>query len=242
MIRILFLFLFFPGFLLAVTPGKWSHLDKFVFGNSLNCPVREVVKNASGKVIYTANYDYDSNGKLIKESYLNEEGKPDGSTQFQYKDGKVVREELFNKENLLIETKTFRYNPKGSIDLIEVFDKEGKLLIKSNINSWEKEFARSGQTSWSESKEVETFSLIQDEKNPKLLTQNIYNEEKKQIASTKYEYDEKGNLLTRINTQGEQERKNQLNYDSNRRLTSFTFHVKQNNKWELLKTHELFYK
>ncbi|PJZ59567.1 hypothetical protein CH376_20025, partial [Leptospira adleri] len=50
------------------------------------------------------------------------------------------------------------------------------------------------------------------------------------------------NLLSRINIQGEQERKNQLHYGSNAQLTSFTFHVKQNNKWELLKTHELFYR
>ncbi|AOP35800.1 hypothetical protein A0128_19320 [Leptospira tipperaryensis] len=242
MIRVIFVFLIFPSLLFAVTPGKWSHIDKYVFGNNQNGPVKEIVKNASGKVIYTANYEYDSNGKLIKESYLNEEGKNDGSTQFQYKEGKVVREELFNKDNLLVETKTFRYNPKGQIDLIEVFDRENKLLLKSNIAAWEKEFAKTGHTNWSDSKEVETFALIQDEKNPKILIQNIYNEEKKQIASTKFEYDEKGNLLSRINIQGEQERKNQLSYGLNNRLTSFTFHVKQNNKWELLKTHELIYK
>lgn len=242
MIRVILVFLLFPGFLSAVTPGKWSHIDKYVFGNNQNGPIREVVKNASGKVIYTANYEYDSSGKLIKESYTNEEGKPDGSTQFQYKEGKVVREELFNKDNLLLETKTFRYNPKGQIDLIEVFDKENKPLLKSNITAWANEFAKSGHTNWSDSKEVETFTLVQDEKNPKVLIQNIYNEEKKQIASTKFEYDEKGNLLSRINIQGEQERKNHLHYGPNAQLTSFTFHVKQNNKWELLKTHELFYR
>ncbi|MBM9499590.1 hypothetical protein JWG44_04920 [Leptospira sp. 201903071] len=242
MIRVIFLFLLFPGFLFAVTPGKWSHIDRYVFGNTQNGPIREVVKNATGKTIYSANYEYDTNGKLTKESYQNEEGKADGSTQFQYKEGKVVREELFNKDNLLVETKTFRYNPKGQIDLIEVFDRENKLLLKSSVTAWEKEFAKSGNTSWSDSKEVETFTLVRDEKNPKILIQNIYNEEKKQIASTKFEYDEKGNLLTRTNVQGEQERKNQLNYGPDNRLISFTFHVKQNNKWELLKTHELIYK
>ncbi|RHX82376.1 RHS repeat protein [Leptospira yasudae] len=242
MIRVLFSLLLFPGMIFAVTPGKWSHIDQYVFGNNANGPVKEIVKNASGKVVYTATYEYDASGKLIKETYLNAEGKADGSTVFQYKDGKVVREELFDKENLLLETKTFRYNPKGQIDLVEVFDKENKLLLKSNIISWDKNFAKSGQTNWPDSKEIETFTLIQDAKNPKALIQNIYNEEKKQIASTKFEYDEKGKLLTRTNVQGEQERKNQMNYDSNSQLQSFTFHVKQNNKWELQKTHELIYK
>lgn len=242
MIRVIFLVLVFPGIVFGVTPGKWSHIDKYVLGNNPNGPIKEMVKNANGKVIYTANYEYDSSGKLIKESYIGEDGKSDGATRFQYKDGKVVKEELFNKEDILIETKTFRYNPKVQIDLVEVFDKNNKLLLKSSVNVWEKEFAKSGQTNWSDSKEVETFTLAQDEKNPKIFVQNIYNEEKKQIASTKFEYDEKGKLLTRINIQGEQERKNQLTYGSNNQLVRFTFHVKQNNKWELQKTHELIYK
>lgn len=241
-LRLALIFLVFPKIILGVTPGKWSHIDKYVFGNNLNGPVKEIVKNNSGKVVYTATYEYNSSGKLIKETYLNAEGNSDGSTVFQYKDGKVVREELFDKNNFLLETKTFRYNPKGQIDLVEVFDKENKLLLKSNITSWNKDFVKSGQTSWPDSKEVETFHLIQDEKNPRTLIQNIYNEEKKQIASTKFEYDEQGKLLTRINVQGEQERKNQLSYRSDNQLQSFTFHVKQNNKWELQKTHELIYK
>lgn len=242
MIRVLLIFLIFPGFILGVTPGKWSHIDKYIFGNNPNGPVKEIVKDTNGKIIYSALYEYDSSGKLIKESYSDAEGKADGSTIFQYKNGKVVREELFDKDNTLLETKTFRYNPKGQINLVEVFDKENKLILKSNINSWDKDFVKSGQTNWSNSKEIEVFILTQDEKNPKTLIQNIYNEEKKQIASTKFEYDGKGKLLTRINVQGEQERKNQLSYGSNSQLQSFTFHVKQNNKWELQKTHELIYK
>ncbi|MDI7221019.1 hypothetical protein QMM98_06505 [Leptospira santarosai] len=242
MIRVLIIFLIFPGFVLGITPGKWSHIDKYIFENNTNGPVKEIVKDTKGKIIYSASYEYDSLGKLIKENYSNAEGKADGSTVFQYKDGKVVREELFDKDNILLETKTFRYDSKGQINLVEVFDKENKLLLKSNIISWNKDFVKSGQTNWANSKEIEMFVLTQDEKNPRTLIQNIYNEEKKQIAFTKFEYDEKGKLLIRTNIQGEQERKNQLNYGSNSQLQSFTFHVKQNNKWELQKTHELVYK
>ncbi|AVQ13665.1 Uncharacterized protein XB16_3379 [Leptospira santarosai] len=242
MIRVLLFFLLFPGMIFGVTPGKWSHIDKYIFENNTNGPVKEIVKDTKGKIIYSASYEYDSFGKLIKENYSNAEGKADGSTVFQYKDGKVVREELFDKDNILLETKTFRYDSKGQINLVEVFDKENKLLLKSNIISWNKDFVKSGQTNWANSKEIEVFVLTQDEKNPRTLIQNIYNEEKKQIAFTKFEYDEKGKLLTRTNVQGEQERKNQLNYGSNSQLQSFTFHVKQNNKWELQKTHELVYK
>lgn len=159
----------FPKIILGITPGKWSHIDKYIFGNNLNGPVKEIVKNANGKVVYSALYEYNSSGKLIKESYLNADGKADGSTIFQYKDGKVTREELFDKDHILLETKTFRYNPKGEIDLVEVFDKDNKLLLRSNINSWDKDFVKSGQTNWSDSKEIEIFNLIQDEKTQKHL-------------------------------------------------------------------------
>lgn len=170
--------LLFPKIILGITPGKWSHIDKYIFGNNSNGPVKEIVKNANGKIVYSAFYEYDSSGKLIKESYLNADGKTDGFTIFQYKDGKVVREELFDKDHILLETKTFRYNPKGEIDLVEVFDKDNKLLLRSNINSWDKDFVKSGQTSWPDSKEIEIFNLTQDEKNPRAFIQNIYNEEK----------------------------------------------------------------
>lgn len=64
---------------------------------------------------------------------------------------------------------------------MEVFDKDNKLLLRSNINSWDKDFVKSGQTNWSDSKEIEIFNLIQDEKNPRAFIQNIYNEEKNKL-------------------------------------------------------------
>lgn len=30
MIRVLLIFLIFPGLVLGITPGKWSHIDKYI--------------------------------------------------------------------------------------------------------------------------------------------------------------------------------------------------------------------
>lgn len=207
MIRVLIIFLIFPGFVLGITPGKWSHIDKYIFENNTNGPVKEIVKDTKGKIIYSASYEYDSLGKLIKENYSNAEGKADGSTVFQYKDGKVVREELFDKDNILLETKTFRYDSKGQINLVEVFDKENKLLLKSNIISWNKDFVKSGQTNWANSKEIEVFVLTQDEKNPRTLIQNIYNEEKNKSPSLNSNTMKKGNCLLEPTSKGNKKEK-----------------------------------
>lgn len=207
MIRVLIIFLIFPGFVLGITPGKWSHIDKYIFENNTNGPVKEIVKDTKGKIIYSASYEYDSLGKLIKENYSNAEGKADGSTVFQYKDGKVVREELFDKDNILLETKTFRYDSKGQINLVEVFDKENKLLLKSNIISWNKDFVKSGQTNWANSKEIEVFVLTQDEKNPRTLIQNIYNEEKNKSPSLSSNTMKKGNCLFEPTSKGNKKEK-----------------------------------
>lgn len=40
----IYILLLFPKIILGVTPGKWSHIDKYIFGNNSNGPVKKSLK------------------------------------------------------------------------------------------------------------------------------------------------------------------------------------------------------
>ncbi|TGK11749.1 hypothetical protein EHO60_05505 [Leptospira fletcheri] len=240
---ICFITLLFASSLYSFTPGKWSHTDRFVIGSEKGGPAQEVVKNAEGKIIYTARYSYDESGKLLREDYITQEGKSDGFTKFTYKDKKIQKEELFDKDGKNVETKTFLYDKSGVLSSVELFDQNSKLILKCTILSWgENGLVKDGQTDWADSKEIERFSVVKDTNKPGLYQQNIYNEDKQQVASTVLTFDSRGKLVSRMNVQGNLERLNRMVWDDKNRLQQFTFLVKQGDKWALEKTHELMYR
>ncbi len=244
MFRVTFLFILFlfASATYSFTPGKWSHTDRVVLGFEKGGPAQEVVKDAKGNIIYSAKYEYDESGKLIRENYTGQDGKADGYTKFSYKDGRVLKEELFNKDGANIESKIFSYDKAGVLSSIELLDKEGKSVLRCSILSWgDNGLIKDAQTEWTDTKDSERFSVIKDPNKPGLFQQNIYNEDKQQVASTVLTFDSTGKLQSRMNVQGNLERMNRLLWDKNNRLQQFTFMVKQGDKWAIEKTHELVY-
>ncbi|TGL62916.1 hypothetical protein [Leptospira sarikeiensis] len=240
--------LFFSFILLYITPaysftpGKWSHTDRIVLGLEKGGPTQELVKDSKGNVIYTAKYEYDPSGKLIRENYIGKDGKPDGFTKFIYTDGKISKEELYNKDGVNLEAKVFGYNKSGVLSSIELLDQNGKNILTCTILSWgENGLIREAQTEWADTKITERFAIVKDPNKPGLFQQNIYNEDKQQAASTVLTFDSNGKLLSRMNVQGTIERMNRLIWDKDNRLQQFTFLVKQGDKWAVEKTHELVY-
>lgn len=239
---ILLLLIFGASSLLAFTPGKWSHTDRIVLGFEKGGPAEEIVKDSKGNIIYSAKYEYDETGKLVRENYLSKDGKPDGYTKFSYKEGRVLREDLFNKEGINLESKLFGYDASGILNSVELLDQSGKSLLRCSILSWgENGLIKDAQTEWADSKDTERFSITKDPNKPGLFQQNIFNEDKQHVASTVFTFDSNGKLLSRMNVQGNQERMNRLLWDKSNRLQQFTFLVKQGDKWALEKTHELVY-
>lgn len=234
--------LLITGNLFPLTPGKWSHMDRYVLGYEKNGPVKEIVRNTEGKVTYIAEYDYDSEGKLVKEKYSDKDGKSDGETIFIYEKNKVVAEELYNSEKVLKEKRKYKYNSNGGLAEIDLYSGEGKLLVKSIIHSFSNGLVTEAETVWAENKETESFAIKKDEKLPNVYNQSIFDDNKKLTAEVKYTYDKNGKLQQRENLQGNQIRLNKLSYNGLGKLDSFSFHVKQGEKWNLLKTHHLIYK
>lgn len=228
--------------LFAFTPGKWSHMDRYVLGFEKNGPIKEIVRNTEGKVTYTAEYEYDSEGKLVKEKYSDKDGKSDGETIFIYEKNKVTVEELYNSEKALKERKKYKYNSNGDLNEIELYSGEGKLLVKSKIHSLSNGLVTEAETVWADNKETESFAIKKDDKVQNVFNQSIFDDKKKLTAEVKYTYDKNGKLQQRENFQGNQLRLNKLTYNNIGKLDNFSFHVKQGDKWSLLKTHYLLYK
>lgn len=239
--KILFLF-FLTSNLIAFTPGKWSYLDRFTVGSDKSGPVSETVKNRTGQVVYSATYEYNAEGKLAKEKFVNMKGEPDGEIIYTYENGKLKSEELFAPDKSSQEKKTFQYTQSGSLKEINVVLGNAKGLLRHRIISMNESFVTECETKWEEEGNQESFSTKKDVLDENVFIQEIFDEKRKSIGSIRYYYDNKGRLEKRENTQSGTKRMQILTYDESGRLISFSFHVKQDENWVLLKTHYLTYK
>ncbi|HMV44341.1 MAG TPA: hypothetical protein PK079_09665 [Leptospiraceae bacterium] len=227
--------------LYAYTPGKWSYLDRFVVGNEKFGPVSEIVKNRTGQTIYSAMYEYNVEGKLIKEKFLNAKGENDGEIVYTYDSGKVKTEEVFSPDKQSQEKKTFSYASSGNLKEIIITSASGKGVLRHKINSIQDGFVLDCETKWEEEGAQESFSSKKDVLDETILNQEIFDDKKKSIGFIKYYYDKKGRIEKRENMQGNSKRMQLLTYDESGKLISFSFHVKQDENWVLVKTHYLTY-
>lgn len=240
---LIFFFLILTSTLSAYTPGKWSYLDRFTMGLEKFGPISETVKGRTGQTVYSATYEYDQEGKLAKEKFVNMKGEADGEIIYTYENGKLKVEELFAPDKSSQEKKTFLYTQAGSLKEINVVLGNGKGLLRHRIFSMNEAFVMECETKWEEEGGgQESFSTKKDILDENVLIQEIFDEKKKSIGFIKYYFDKKGRLEKRENIQGSSKRMQVLTYDEAGRLISFSFHVKQDENWVLLKTHYLTYK
>jgi antitoxin component YwqK of YwqJK toxin-antitoxin module len=237
---ILFFLLSFSN-LYSFTPGKWSYLDSFTFGTEKFGPVSETVKNRTGQTVYSANYEYNADGKLSKESFLNMKGEPDGEIVYSYENGKLKTEELFAADKTSQEKKTFLYTQAGTLKEINITLGNGKGLLRHRIASMLDGIITECETKWEEEGNIESFSVKKDILDETVLVQEVFDEKKKSIGFIRHYHDKKGRLEKRENVQGSSKRMQVLTYDETGKLISFSFHVKQDENWVLVKTHYFTY-
>jgi hypothetical protein len=77
--------------------------------------------------------------------------------------------------------------------------------------------------------------------NEPIWIQEIVDDKKKQVATIKFHFDEKGRLTKRENIQMSSKRKSELVYDENGRLVEFSYYVLGDTNWNLQKKHILSY-
>ena len=238
--RFLLTVMILPGMLLAFTPGKWSHLDQYTMGGKKWGPSKEVVKNKSGEVIYTAKYEYDAEGRLTGEFYFDKNNKPDGKTVFAYKDNKLVSETLYDWNDIVKEKKVFEYNG-SALSKIVLYDGNKEVELVCVVGEMKNGIVSHGETKWKVSDDTEKFQVSPDKKNKNVLVQVILDKQENKVGEVRYYFDSAGNLEKRENEQQGQKRLNKLSYSKSGQLENYSFHVKQGNGWDLVKTHHLIY-
>ncbi len=224
----------------SFTPGKWSPLDRNVLGLEQLGPASEIVKNGDGKIIYTAYYDYDTKGRLSVEKFLDVEGKPHGETRYTYDKERILSEETFTSSGLL-EKRIYRYNSQGDLKEVQLVDSDGKEIQKCKVSSMNREFITDGELKWIQSKDIEIFQMKKMGANEPIWIQEIVDDKKKQVATIKFHFDEKGRLIKRENIQVSSKRKSELKYDDSGRLIEFSYFVMSDTNWNIQKTHYLSY-
>lgn len=238
--KITFFFLVSLHSLYPISPGKWSPIDKYVLGLEKNGPKEEQVKDSNGNLIYSAKYEYNEEGQLVKENYIRKNGEPDGETIYTYEMNRVISEELYSKAGLQ-EKKYFKYNPKGDMKEIVVYDSQGKEVMKCKVIAFWNELISDGEIKWLTLKESESFTLKKSSENPKMYFQEVYNEKKELVTTVRYFLNEKNWIVKRENIQPNSKRMSEIQYDENGKVKSFSFYIFKDGDWKLLKTHELLY-
>jgi hypothetical protein len=238
-IKLLFL-LFISSSIFAYTPGKWSPLDKYIMGLETFGPVGEEVKSKDGKLLYTAEYEYDEKGRLVKEKFKNSKGEPDGETVYTYEKNKISMEDLYSSRGLE-ERKVFKYSTNNELKEIIVYSNDGKETLKYKVLAILNGMITDGEIRWVKDKEVEFFSMRKDSTNAKLYNQEILDDKKKFIAIVRYFFDEQGRLIKRENDQPQNRKMSEIKYDSESKVTEYSFSIFQENDWLLQKTHTLKY-
>jgi antitoxin component YwqK of YwqJK toxin-antitoxin module len=232
------IFAFLSFSISAYTPSKWSHTDRIVILHSSDIPkpIKEDVYDSNQKLILTSQFKYESE-KLVGESYFSN-GKLEGKTIYQYNpEGYLIKEITKDLKGKVTESKIFLYKKK-SLSNIKIYTEDGKLFQDTKISKMEDEFIQSGEILWVVSKDKERLRMSNKD-DQKILS--IMDENNKPIGTVEFHFDKDKKLISRLFIQGNIERKNEFVYDSKGKLVEFTFHVKQEGKWVLEKTHKLSY-
>lgn len=129
-------------------------------------------------MVYVAEYEYNSDGKLISETYSDKEGKGDGKTTFRYTDGLVSSEEVYDNGGHLVERKDFQFKGRA-LKKMNIKDGEGRLLIVYSIESDGEGnvFAAEGKNL--ETKDNESFRFQMDPKRPNVQIQYLTDDKKR---------------------------------------------------------------
>jgi antitoxin component YwqK of YwqJK toxin-antitoxin module len=225
--------------IVSFTPGRWTPLDKYVLGLEKFGPKEEIVKNASGQIIYSAVYEYNDKGNLLKEIYKNSTGLVDGETKYFYENNKVTSEETFQND-LLKERKIYKYSNQGDLKELIVFGEDNKEIQRCKIINMKDEFITDAVIKWFALKETEYFNLKRDSSGD-TWTQDILDDRKKSMGTIKFYFDEKGKLIKRENIQNSGRKSNEIKYDSEGRVIEFSFFLQDSNDWKLIKIHTLSY-
>ena len=225
--RLIFLIFFFFGAqsIAAYQPGKWSPMDVYVEQGREGGPISLVLKNSDGQMLETAKFEYDRNGRLMKEKFYSAKGKYTGVTEYTYVNNVVSLEILKDAKGNIISTKEFKWGKK-TLNVI-VMDNNGKIIMRHYIRH--KNYR---VTSGREKDETsEDQFQVQYDKKGKAVKFKLIRTDGSSISEIHYMYDSSGKLTARLLKNNSFESKCVYKYDLNGNIISFTYFNQGPGKW-----------
>jgi len=214
------------GTLSAYQVGKWDPLDRYIVGVDGAGPRKLIVTDSDGKVLQSAEYRYDSTGKLIEERYSDSDGKHNGNTHYFYKNGKLISEVLKSSSGTPLSEQKFSYDKGGNIIRI-VITIEGKTAITQSY-LYKKGVLIGGKEV--SGKVTDPFRI--EYAGDRITALKFYNPDGSVYSEIQYRYDRSGRLIQRNRITSAEENTCRYSYDANGRVASYQYFNQRNGTWE----------
>jgi|GEM_PF-2313640 len=212
-------------------PEKFDHLEIYKQAKvSLQGPSEEVVQSSDGKTLARAVYLYNEK-KQIREIQFFNNASADGKSVFTYDDNGVKQEELFDKNNKLVEKLVYTRNKLGQVVEFEVFDAGNVSVLK-----WKFQYDQKGVLSGSRYIKNELTEKFINEYSANKIIQRIYVDKDENPGNITVELD--NSRVTR-RTKTEPAGVHSINYfyDSQGRIEKMIFSKIDETETKVEKTH-----
>ncbi len=215
----------------AFTPGKWNPMDHYILRGQAGGPRAVLVHDPDGKILQTAEFQYDANGRLLREVYINSSGQGDGHTLYEYQGDRVTGEKLYNSKSELVERKVYLYTG-GRLSAIQVMDNKDQEILQVDYTS-KGELIQVAE----EKREKNLDRILFVYRADKLDALEVKDEAGNVFSRTKFEYGQAGELTRRERFQGGRRYLCKYVYGANGKIAGYeysNFNPEQN-RWELEK-------
>lgn len=153
--------------------------------------VREVKKYLDGSTD-TTTYSYDENSHLTEKVTLDEEGNRFETAKFTWENGRMVRHEVFDEEEILTELDEYAYDKEGRVTMHRRQDEDTGENFRMTSTYNEEGLKVADKLLDEEGELIETTRFFYDPAG-KLIQSAVESDEKN--STTNYFYDDRGNAL-----------------------------------------------
>lgn len=218
---------------LIAVPETFDHLAEYKqLKPTRRGPVAETVTQGGNRG--SARYDYDSENRLSKARFYNEDN-PDGETVYRYGRWGLETEEIFDVNGNLVEKLTYRYNRDGKLIGYKVTDATGNEVIRWDFTLTGGEISAGRRYSGKEL--TESFQMTSENGNRVQIIYNGQGEKQGEILHTR----EGQQLKERVKSDVTGKKKIVYAYDSAGRIETMTYYIWAQDSWVQVKEHRLSY-
>lgn len=219
----------------SYNPARWSPLSQYLMGTNPGGPAKILAYDSSGKIEQTANLSYSKEGRLLQESYFDQNGNAAGSTVYEYKNGLPVHELLYGPKKEL-RSRIVRTYSGDQVSTISTFSAEDKLITRQYFDYNQKGISGSEKTG----DQVDSFFIHYLNGRPHRI--DFQDSANGVFQEVQYVYGSNGKLIQRVRTNSVSKSRCDHEYDNKGRLSSLTYYDNENNSWILIRKLVLKYK